>query len=209
MSFCTNCGATLGVGRFCTNCGAAVSPVSGRGSEHDESPAERTNPRLPAIQPDAATGTRFPLFADENPTISRAAVQSSPSPPPSAPTMPPTPDWMTYQPTATAGGSHRPTEEKRRRSAAVWAVPLVLLLVGLTAFGVWLGTRGDDEPTTTGPVSSVDASDPTDGEASGGPTPSVPTDDGEPPADLSKQMKATGPKPIKPGVDLNNDQVRS
>ncbi|KRF17984.1 hypothetical protein ASG90_06605 [Nocardioides sp. Soil797] len=89
MEFCKNCGAGLGPGRFCTNCGMPVEPPrnapsgtagngvsdpgsttqgnSGPGNQGPgnpaESAAERTSVRLPAVQPDASTGPRFPLYA--------------------------------------------------------------------------------------------------------------------------------------------------
>src|SRR3546814_16210273 len=81
MSFCKRCGAVLGVGRFCTNCGAPVVQAFETGTLHAESEAEKTNIRLPAVQPDAATGTRFPLFADELP---HAGSEGSTAQPPAA-----------------------------------------------------------------------------------------------------------------------------
>src|SRR3546814_19373014 len=81
MSFCKRCGAVLGVGRFCTNCGAPVVQAFETGTLHAESEAEKTNIRLPAVQPDAATGTRFPLFADELPP---AGSEGSTAQPPAA-----------------------------------------------------------------------------------------------------------------------------
>src|SRR3546814_20550660 len=81
MSVCKRCGAVLGVGRFCTNCGAPVVQAFETGTLHAESEAEKTNIRPPAVQPDAATGTRFPLFADELP---HAGSEGSPAQPPAA-----------------------------------------------------------------------------------------------------------------------------
>ncbi|MDT0201227.1 NADase-type glycan-binding domain-containing protein [Nocardioides sp. AE5] len=216
MSFCKSCGAVLGVGRFCTNCGAAVSPAAPAvPGNHQESPAERTNPRMPAVQPDAATGARYPLFADEPPQAPQPHAA-----PPQSPSYQAPPAWLSNPEPAPAGGIHRgPDDEERRRSPALWAVPLVLVLLLLTAGGIWLATRDDDSDNTVAkdtPSSPADAEpddeDPSDPPASEPPSededePTAPTNPGGPPLDISKQVKASGPDPIAPGVDLKGDKV--
>lgn len=238
MEFCKNCGAGLGPGRFCTNCGMPVDPVRGAGPRGDEeSPAEKTSVRLPAVQPDAATGPRFPmyaapaqqpqqgpppLFADEVPTRSpeqrRGQAPAGPAAVPTGPAGPTysdeIPPWQPPETLADSSGSHR-SDERRKRSPLLWLLPLLLVLVLGVGIGIWWGNRDADDATVSddtsqGPDGPVD-----DSEESANPDSPDPGDDpGDDPADdpanavsLTDQLSATGPAPIKPGTDLSGNKV--
>ncbi|HEY9565742.1 MAG TPA: hypothetical protein VIR30_18400 [Nocardioides sp.] len=269
MSFCKRCGAVLGVGRFCTNCGAPVVQAFETGTLHAESEAEKTNIRLPAVQPDAATGTRFPLFADELPhagsegstaqppaahdSVAAGAVFETtlPAQTPYAPTssfdaashhdgsptvagagaaptqhpfVPPVAGSQaafgaaSWQPAphpaptspAPQGGSHREdpgSTSNRRGTKVLWTIPLVLAMVAMLALGIWLGNRGGDDADVRGTAESSSPSASPSPSASQSPSPTAPTESGGPPADLTMQVTATGPEPIKPGVDLAGNPV--
>ncbi|KQY63948.1 hypothetical protein ASD30_02920 [Nocardioides sp. Root140] len=192
--------------------------------------------RLPAVQPDAATGSRFPLY-------------STPPPPPQAPSPPPlfadevptrspeqnatrirddetpavqpfadraytdqtfAPDWQPPAEPADAGGSHRSGTDRRKRSPLVWMVPLLLAMVIAAGIGVWLGTRGDDSTDTSGNDDSSQAA--TDGGSpsapeSTDPSPTIPPPEDADAVDLGAGATASGPKPRRPGTDVNGKRV--
>lgn len=211
MSFCKNCGAGLGIGRFCTNCGAPISPAQQAAAPPPdsaaptqprppapESPAEQTAIRLPAVQPDASTGARFPLYADELPTRSPAASgHAGPGASPyAAPTAPQavtphaaqpyggqarqaeqSPPVWAPPPSAPAPSGDEPSHrsEGRKRSPWVWAVPLVLALLFATTIGIWLGNRDDDSADASGSPASESPS----AEESGDTQPDEDPDDGQ------------------------------
>jgi hypothetical protein len=128
MNFCTRCGAELGVGRFCTNCGAPVSgelpPDFPEGTAiRPPLPAQGTAVR-PIAPPDASSGSRFPLYADQA-VLAAVAKRMQPTPPP----------------------------RRHASSNRSWVLPIVLLVLAMLAAGtagVWLATRdsGTDDPAT-------------------------------------------------------------
>ena len=205
MNFCTNCGQQLVVGRFCTNCGAptaeAATPDGRDTAPHDpihdtaERPAARhaaapeartvQTPRAPVVPPTAQAGTasRYPLFADEV----DATRQVDPVPP--GPPLDPT--------THREGGS-------RRAGVPLAAVLAVLGLLVVVALGVWLFGGGDEEPQNASgdPTSSAPG-----GKDSPKKDPSGPAQPIGSPDDLAPQSTVTGPPPLKPGTDLNGNQV--
>ena len=223
MENCTNCGAGLGPGRFCTNCGTPVDPASAQAPSRVESDAEKTAVRMPAVQPDAATGTRYPLyaapaplpqeptapplFADEVPT--RAPEQTSASAWQS--TSPQSPESAPWQETTRGAGppvepvgSHRSDEQKR---SPLPRILLLLLAIVLAAgIGIWLGNRGDDTPDTRSSdspgqsASQTPSTKPT-------PTPSDKVPDDADAVDLASRSTATGPSPRRPGTDVNGKKV--
>lgn len=179
MNYCTNCGAGLGLGRFCTNCGAPVAP-----------PAERTAPR-PTVAPDAASGSRYPLFADQVGTSVRGwpAVSEpvSAPPPPVAPPLAPLP----------TPSPHR----GRRGNGALWILLLLVAMLAAAVIGVWLATRGSDDGE---PGGSPDRSPSvTQGGGSGSDQPELPGAG----IDLSEDASVDGPEPVRPGVDLAGNPV--
>ncbi|WP_082749018.1 zinc ribbon domain-containing protein [Nocardioides jensenii] len=225
MNFCRQCGAALGPGRFCINCGAPVDQQpTARGN--DESAAEKTAVRLPAVQPDASTGTRYPLYPP-------AGQPSEPTPPPlfadevttRAPEQSPASPWVPASSTQTSPrfpaqpqspaqppadvGSHRSGQDKR--SPLIWLLPLLVALIAAASIGVWLGNRDDGSTDTRG---SDDQSQ-TTGDSTGStspstdPTPTTPTTP-SPDADakdLASEVTASGPPPRRPGKDVNGKKV--
>jgi len=182
MNFCTRCGAGLGVGRFCTNCGAPVSgelpPDFPEGTAvRPPLPAEDTVPR-PKAPPDASSGSRFPLYADEA-VLSRVSARMEPVPPP----------------------------RRHASSNRSWMLPIVLLVLAMLAAGtagVWLATRDsgnasgqDPEPT---PTSGTGSETPQET-----PDPPTPGPDGQ--ADLASAAEVDAPPPLPPGLDLANKRV--
>ena len=182
MNFCTRCGAGLGVGRFCTNCGAPVSgelpPDFPEGTAvRPPLPAEDTVPR-PKAPPDASSGSRFPLYADEA-MLSRVSARMEPVPPP----------------------------RRHASSNRSWMLPIVLLVLAMLAAGtagVWLATRDsgnasgqDPEPT---PTSGTGSETPQET-----PDPPTPGPDGQ--ADLASAAEVDAPPPLPPGLDLANKRV--
>lgn len=182
MNFCTRCGAELGLGRFCTNCGA---PVTGElPADFPEGTAVR--PPLPAqgtaarpiAPPDASSGSRFPLYADEA-VLSAVATRRQPVPPP----------------------------RRHAASNRSWVLPIVLLVLAMLAAGtagVWLATRDsgtaggrDPEPT---PSSATGSKTPSR-------TPDKPSTGPDGQADLSSAAEVDAPPPLPPGLDLANNRV--
>ncbi|QIX26330.1 zinc ribbon domain-containing protein [Nocardioides sp. JQ2195] len=226
MEFCKNCGAGLGPGRFCTNCGMPVDqPRTSQPQGTEEAAAEKTSVRLPAVQPDASTGPRFPLyaappaqqpqqappplFADEVPTRSpeqrSAAVPPGPAQPSHADEIP---VWQPPASPAPPSGSHR-SDEPGRRSPLLWLLPLLLVLLLGVGIGTWLGSRDSDDGTAASEDSSQGTGTTRDDDTAAPDDPG-PGDDPADPAeavDLTDQVKASGPAPIKPGTDLSGNRV--
>lgn len=131
-----------------------------------------------------------------------------PPPPPAPPPSPaPPPPAVAAQPPRAAAALPPPPvlapSPHRQRSAVspVWITVLVLALIGSAALGTWLATRGsDDEESGANATGSPSAtsSDPT--------SPTLPTQ-GAGQDDLAPTATVTGPRPIPPGLDLNNNPV--
>lgn len=232
MGFCTNCGAGLGPGRFCTNCGAPVqqAPVQQatgpQGSGAGESAVEKTAVRLPRVPrapedrdseqytpppPPPEQTQQRPLFADEVPTrapgLAHEPAQGSPEM--TAPRAAASPAAETFE----SAGTHRSSE--RRRSPLLWLLPLLLVAALVIGLVVWLGPWSDDNDDPTNAGGSDDTSEtttePTRSSEPSEDSQPTPSDDVPPPedaVDITEQAKATGPAPIKPGVDLSGDKVR-
>ncbi|WP_235736186.1 NADase-type glycan-binding domain-containing protein [Nocardioides alcanivorans] len=206
MSFCTNCGAQLGFGRFCTNCGQPI-PETGDTAPPD---VDSTQVRLPRVQPDAATGPRFPLYADPTdpaaqqppPTAGTPQPYAAPAETPSAhphpyPTVPPT--------------GQVPPDQQRKRSPWPWVLLTLVLLLGLGG-AAWALSRDDDTDASGGDPSGQVS--PTDPESSASPSESLspsestsPSPDGDP-VDLASEAQVTGPRPTQPGQSVDGTQVR-
>lgn len=230
MSFCTTCGAQLGFGRFCTNCGTPLPSFE----ETPDAGSDATQVRLPRVQPDASTGPRFPLYADETdpapaprdtnpagipavtdpgPAASTASTYGTPvygaayGPPPGPPPMP------TAQPYPTAPP---PPPQSQRRSPWPWVALTLVLLAGVGG-GAWALTRGDDSPQAA-QASGKESSQPSESGStgSGGPSesqssspgPTVPVEPDGDPVDLATQARVNAPTPRDPGMDVNNNEVR-
>jgi hypothetical protein len=181
MNFCTRCGAQLGVGRFCTNCGAPVSgelpPDFPEGTAvRPPLPAEGTAVR-PIAPPDASSGSRFPLYADQA-VLSVVAARMQPVPPP----------------------------RRHASSSRSWVLPIVLLVLAMLAAGtagVWLATR--DTGNATGQDPQQTPSGPGSEKPSRTPDEPVTGPDGQ--ADLASAAEVDAPRPLPPGLDLANNRV--
>lgn len=176
MSFCTSCGAQLGFGRFCTNCGAPINSAPPAADPTD------TQVRLPAVQPDAASGPRFPLYAE--PT---APAPASPQPRPTD-----------------RRGSGSPV--------LVWVLCLVLLAVLGGVGTWWLtrddGTDGRPDTTASADRGGEDTPvvpgtpPPPDG-AGTDPEPSDPGDA----VDLTSEVDVEAPPAAPPGQAVDGSPV--
>lgn len=229
MNFCTNCGASLGLGRFCTNCGTQVAPaveptvdqaphagadatVGPRAPE--ESPAEQTVVRMPAVQPDSSTGSRYPLFADELPTHAgeRADAQGFGVIPPWTPPEPSAPVAAAAAPGA-AGGAPPPEEPpgRDRGSRAGWIVSAVLLLLLCAVSVAWLmGRDGDDVADASGSDTSQgtdDGGSGSDDSGQGSGTDEAPPPPEGQPEDLAGSATASGPSPVPPSTDFAGNRM--
>ncbi|TYL46156.1 hypothetical protein FXB39_14650 [Nocardioides sp. BGMRC 2183] len=162
MSYCTNCGHALGVGRFCTNCGApaetpAVSQTTPAvGTDREDSgltdTAERRRPIVPLPSGPHPPSARYPLYAD-----------TPLGPPPSAP--PP----ASATTTAPAAPAPAPADYgDRPRRGWLWPAllgSLALLVIVASALTVLWITNDDpaapdpagDQAGTTDEGRSVDA----------------------------------------------------
>src|SRR3546814_18697325 len=69
------------------------------------------------------------------------------------------------------------------------------------------GNRGGDDAAVRGTAEASSPSASPSPSAAQSPSPTAPTESGGPPADLTMQVTATGPEPIKPGVDLAGNPV--
>jgi hypothetical protein len=189
MNFCTNCGAELGVGRFCTNCGAPISgelpadfPGTGalRPPVTPEPPASPSGATTvgPVVAAETSASSRYPLYADQA-VLAPLARKLTPTPP-----------------------------ARRHASERSWWLPILLLFLAMLAAasaGIWLATRGSDDPdgvsATPDPSSPVSTTPP---EKTKDPSPTV-RPDGR--SDLAPLAEAEGPPPVPPGLDLSNNRV--
>jgi hypothetical protein len=79
---------------------------------------------------------------------------------------------------------------------------LVLALAGSAAIGTWLAGQGSDDDGSGGSTTGSPSASPAE------PTsPTGPTQGAGDPGDLAATASATGPRPIPPGLDLNNNRV--
>jgi hypothetical protein len=225
MFACQQCGAQLGIGRFCTNCGAPIVPTPAHANtaataQAGASPFEATREST-AIRPQVARG---PEDTAERPRVGPpAAPMSGPIAGPVSPARPvPTPPPPTGEPSAYAGRfplyadqvdpgeqlipTRHDGEHKRRRPVG-WVVLGAALLLTMVA-GVVLLTNGDDDPGKDTAESTSAVERPEGDEAPGGDGEAPGGDDGAAdPDDLAPHTKVSGPKPLKPGTDLNGSRV--
>lgn len=187
MSFCTNCGAQLGVGRFCTNCGEPI-PARGPAAPDSAGPGEMdaTQVRLPRVQPDAAAGPRFPLYA---------APPETPYP-----TAPPP-----------------PAQRRRRSPWPWLLALVLLLGVGGGAWALTRDDGSEDaagsEPSAQGSPSNTASAPEHPEESTSSDTTEQPDgrSDGQPggePVDLGPEASVSAPPPTKPGQSVDGGTVR-
>lgn len=223
MKFCTNCGAGLEPGRFCTNCGAQVEPAP------DNDPTA-TSVRLPAVQPDAATGSRYQLFADEPSTPAAGNAAWTPDAtvtnqrPVDAPItdVGPASAWSAGASGDVSGFGQQPapsTEAGQRRAPRsprrAW-VALTVVLLMMAAAGGWLLIKNQDDASDdargTSPSSENSASAPTP-DSSPSSTPSTSPSELTPPepdagsTNVAASAQVNGPAPAAPGADLAGNPV--
>lgn len=207
-TYCTSCGHELGVGRFCTNCGRPVPgrhPEAAPASSLPQAPETVTAPVVaPAAVPPPVgqlpPAARFPLYADDEPTVVRPGAIA---PPPGAPPA--------YAPTSPQPDGHP------RRSAAwlPWLLALVVLALVAGVGGLLLlGSDGDDRgrdavlaATPDGTPDDTTGGEPVQPDASGtdGPAEAPDPDDV---ADLTADVTAEVPAVAPPSRDRNGDRVR-
>ncbi|MFS3129734.1 NADase-type glycan-binding domain-containing protein [Nocardioides sp. Bht2] len=193
-----------------------------------EDDATATSVRLPAVQPDAATGSRYQLFADEptaaappqapaeatwtpDTTVTNQRAVDAPIPsagPASAWTTGTTRDVSDFgeQPPAQPTGQRRAARAPR----GPWIALLVVLLL-MSAAGGWLLIKDDDSDDAGAKDATSQSSQTptTDSSPSPSQSPTV-VPPPEPPAgstNVAASAQVNAPAPATPGQDLSGNPV--
>ncbi len=200
MTYCTNCGDTLGAGRFCLNCGQPIEVSVAAGydgtaerlpaalADTAERPVFATGPPPPLPEPESSA--RFPLYADEV-----EPVPPHPRTEQGGRVLPPPPPPVEAEP-----------DEPDRIGWPVWTALAAALLLA-AGVAAWLAVQGPGEPAAEQPGGTTAAADAGSGadKADGGRTGSGRTSKV---GDLATDASAKVPAVAPPGQDLRGRPVR-